>query len=55
MGHNSEQERLREILSWHEDNVTKLRALMDKYDKEEKEMLEREQLGLWHIHIGEVS
>ncbi len=55
MANYREQDRLREILSWHEENAEQLRALIDKYDRMEQELLEREKLGLWHIHIGEVS
>jgi hypothetical protein len=55
MGHNEEQERLRDMLAWHQDNVEKLAELIEKYDKAERELLEREMLGLWHIHVGEVS
>lgn len=54
MGNYREQERLREMLAWYEDNVVELRALIAKYDKAEQDLREREQFG-WHIHIGEVS
>lgn len=54
MSYSREQERLREMLAWYEDNVVELRALIAKYDKAEQELLEREQHG-WHIHVGEVS
>ena len=54
MGHNREKDRLRDMQAWHQDNVEKLQILIDKYDKEEQYLLEREQYG-WHIHVGEVS
>ena len=54
MPHGNEQERLRDMQAWYQDNVEKLQELIDKYDKAEKELLEQDQYG-WHIHVGEVS
>lgn len=55
MANNTDKNRLQDLLSWHEYNAEALRELIAKYDKAERELLEREMLGLWHNHAGEVS
>lgn len=55
MGNRREQDRLHEILAWHEHNAEELRALINKYERMEQELLDRERESLDHIHIGEVS